>query len=154
MFYLRWPYIIIINNILQRYIIHCDRTRCQACASGRRKNSRICCGRLFILPVLRTIVKGIETLLFTPVTDPDAAAALIRARMLFTSLQAGKINRAAMTPSLNDYFSDAVLTDFAQSLGPLGKVEDFTQSSFEDRGGMASYLMPDGKWEQCLIFAE
>jgi len=118
----------------------------------------------------RTIVDGIETLLLTPVTDPDAAAALTRARALFTSLQAGKIDRAAMTLALNDYFSDAVLTDFAESLGPLGKVEDFTQSSFEDRGGMVnrvfkikaggktltmdSYLMSDGKWEQCLIFAD
>jgi CubicO group peptidase (beta-lactamase class C family) len=118
----------------------------------------------------RTIVEGIETLLLTPATDPDAAVALSRARALFTSLQAGKIDRAAMTPALNDYFSDAVLTDFAASLGPLGEVEDFSQSGFEDRGGMVnrvfkikaggktltmdSYLMPDGKWEQCLIFAE
>jgi CubicO group peptidase (beta-lactamase class C family) len=118
----------------------------------------------------RTIVNGIETLMFTPVTDPDAATALIRARALFTSVQAGKIDRAAMTPALNDYFSDAVLTDFASSLGPLGEIEDFTQSSFEDRGGMAhrvftikaggktlvmdSYLMPGGQWEQCLIFAQ
>lgn len=118
----------------------------------------------------RTIVDGIETLLFTPVADPGAAAALTRARALFTSLQAGKIDRAAMTPALNDYFSDAVLRDFAESLAPLGKVEDFTQSSFENRGGMANrvfkiraggktltmdtYLMPDGRWEQCLIFAE
>jgi len=75
-----------------------------------------------------------------------------------------------MTPALNDYFSDAALKDFAETLGPLGEIEDFSQSSFEDRGGMAnrvfkikaggktltmdSYLMPDGKWEQCLIFAE
>jgi len=118
----------------------------------------------------RIIVAGIETLLFTPVTDPDAAAALTRARALFTSLQAGKIDRAAMTPALKDYFSDAVLRDFAESLGPLGAFEDFKQSSFQNRGGMANrvfkiraggktltmdtYLMPDGKWEQCLIFAE
>jgi CubicO group peptidase (beta-lactamase class C family) len=118
----------------------------------------------------RTLVDGIEKLLFVPLTDPDAAAALTRARALFSSLQAGKIDRATMTPALNDYFSDAVLGDFAASLGPLGKVEAFTQSSFEDRGGMANrvfkikagaraltmdtYLMPDGKWEQCLIFAE
>jgi CubicO group peptidase (beta-lactamase class C family) len=118
----------------------------------------------------RTIGDGIETLLLTPVTDPDAAAALTRARALFTSLQAGKIDRAAMTLALNDYFSDAVLKDFAESLGPLGKPEDFTQSSIDARGGMVnrifkikaggktltmdSYLMADGKWEQCLIFAE
>jgi CubicO group peptidase (beta-lactamase class C family) len=118
----------------------------------------------------RTIVNGIETLLFTTVADPDAAAALTRARALFTSLQMGKIDRASMTPALNDYFSDAVLTDFAESLGPLGEAEDFTQSSLENRGGMVnrvfkikaggktltmdSYLMPDGRWEQCLIFAE
>jgi D-alanyl-D-alanine carboxypeptidase len=118
----------------------------------------------------RTIVDGIEKLLFTPIIDPDAATSLARARALFTGLQAGNIDRSAMTPALNDYFSDAVLSDFSQSLGPLGEIGDFTQSSFEDRGGMVnrvfkikargktltmdSYLMPDGKWEQCLIFAE
>jgi CubicO group peptidase (beta-lactamase class C family) len=118
----------------------------------------------------RTIVEGIETLLFAPMTDPDAAVALTRARSLFTSLQTGTIDRATMTPALNDYFSDAVLKDFAASLGPLGNALEFTQSSFEDRGGMTNrvfkikagaraltmdtYLMPDGKWEQCLIFAE
>jgi len=120
--------------------------------------------------VFHPIVNGIETLLFTPLTDPDAAAALDRAQALFASLQAGKVDRAAMTPALNDYFSDAVLADFAESLGPLGKPEEFTQSGFEYRGGMMnrvfsikaggrtltmdSYLMPDGKWEQCLIFPE
>jgi len=117
-----------------------------------------------------SIVNGIETLLFTPITDPDAESALARARALFNSLQSGKIDRAAMTPALNDYFSNAVLTDFAASLGPLGEFSEFTQSRFENRGGMAnrvfkikaggktlitdSYIMPDGKWEQCLIFAE
>jgi len=118
----------------------------------------------------RSIVKGIEKLLFTPLGDPGAAADLTRARALFTSLQAGRIDRTAMTAALNDYFSAAVLTDFAESLRPLGEVEDFTQSSFENRGGMVnrvfrikaggktlimdSYFMPDGKWEQCLIFPE
>ena len=118
----------------------------------------------------RTIVNGIEKRLFTPFTDPDAAATLARARALFTGLQAANIDRSAMTPALNHYFSDVVLSDFAKSLGPLGEIEDFTQSSFEDRGGMSnrvfkikvggkalimdSYLMPDGKWEQCLIFSE
>jgi CubicO group peptidase (beta-lactamase class C family) len=118
----------------------------------------------------RTIVKGIEALLFAPINDADAEAALGRAKELFASLQAGKIDRAGMTPALNDYFSDRVVKDFADSLGPLGKIEDFTQSSVEYRGGMTnrvfkikaggktltmdSYLMPDGKWEQCLVFAE
>jgi D-alanyl-D-alanine carboxypeptidase len=118
----------------------------------------------------RTIVDGVEKLLFTPVTDPGAATSLVRARALFTGLQTGNIDRSAMTPALNDYFSEAVLLDFARSLGPLGEIGEFTQSRFEDRGGMVnrvfkikaggrtltmdSYLMPDGKWEQCLIFAE
>jgi CubicO group peptidase (beta-lactamase class C family) len=115
-----------------------------------------------------TIVNGIEKQLFAPSTDSAAAATLVRARALFTGLQTGKIDRSTMTPALNYYFSDAVLSDFAKSLGPLGEIKDFTQSSFEDRGGMEnrvykveaggktlimdSYLMPDGKWEQCLIF--
>jgi len=118
----------------------------------------------------RTIEQKIEALLFTPTADPGAEAALTRARALFASLQAGKIDRTRMTPALNDYFSDAVLKDFADSLGPLGEAQDVTQTSFEDRGGMAnrvfkikaggktltmdSYLLADGTWEQCLIFAE
>ena len=118
----------------------------------------------------RTVVAGIETLLLARISDPDAAFALTRARALFTGLQAGKIDRAAMTPALNDYFSAAVVTDFAASLGPLGEIEEFTQSSFQDRGGMINrvfrikasgkiltmdiYVMPDGKWQQCLVFAE
>jgi CubicO group peptidase (beta-lactamase class C family) len=118
----------------------------------------------------RTILEKIEALLFTPGADPGAATALTRAQALFAGLQAGRIDRATLTPALNDYFSDAVLRDFADSLGPLGQVEAFRQTDFEDRGGMAnrvfrikaggrtltmdSYLMPDGKWEQCLIFAE
>jgi CubicO group peptidase (beta-lactamase class C family) len=118
----------------------------------------------------RAILQGIEKQLLTPIADPDAASALTRARALFEGLQKGKLDRASLTPALNDYFSAAVLRDFAESLGPLGPIEDFTQSSFEKRGGMTnrvfkikaggrsmtmdSYLMADGRWEQCLIIPE
>jgi D-alanyl-D-alanine carboxypeptidase len=115
----------------------------------------------------RTIEKEIETLLLGSAVDEDAAPALERARLLFAGLQQGKIDRATLTEDLSDYFSEAVLADFGASLAPLGAPESFAQSGREARGGMVhrvfaikasgktlrmeTYVMPDGKFEQCLI---
>lgn len=118
----------------------------------------------------RAIVDGIEALLFKSAADPDAAVALQRAKELFAGLQSGTIDRARNTAALNSYFSEAVLRDFADSLGPLGNADEFTQSRLESRGGMVNrvfkikaggkgltmdtYVMPDGRWEQCLVMAD
>jgi hypothetical protein len=72
-----------------------------------------------------------------------------------------------VSEDLNGYFTDATLADFGSSLGPLGEPTKFTQESRESRGGMdyriftieaggkalrmETYIMPDGKFEQCLV---
>jgi CubicO group peptidase (beta-lactamase class C family) len=115
----------------------------------------------------RTIEKDIETLLFSGQVDRDEGPSLERAKQLYGDLRQGKVDRASLTEDLSDYFSAGVLADFGASLGPLGQPESFEQSSREDRGGMVhrvftikaggktvrmeTYIMPDGKFEQCLI---
>jgi hypothetical protein len=107
------------------------------------------------------------TLLLAGDVDTDAGPSLERARALFAGLQKGSVDRSSITDNLSAYFSDAVLADFGSSLGPLGVPTSFTQTSREDRGGMVhrvftvkaggkvlqmeTYLMPDGRFEQCLV---
>jgi CubicO group peptidase (beta-lactamase class C family) len=116
----------------------------------------------------RAIESELETLLLSGV-DADAGPSLARARALFAGLQKGAVDQSSITDDLRAYFSDAVLADFAASLGPLGEPTSFTQTSREDRGGMVhrvftvnaggkvlrmeTYLMPDGRFEQCLVRA-
>jgi hypothetical protein len=115
----------------------------------------------------RSIEAEIETLLLAGEVDTDAEPSLERARALFAGLQKGSVDRSSITDDLNAYFSDAVLADFGASLGPLGEPTSFTQTSRENRGGMVhrvftvnaggkvlrmeTYLMPDGRFEQCLV---
>jgi len=115
----------------------------------------------------KTIARQIEDLLFAGAVDADADPALARAKALFAGLQKGTVDKAALTEDLQGYFTPAVLADFGSSLGPLGEPASFSQSSREDRGGMVhrvfaieaggkklrmeTYIMPDGKFEQCLV---
>lgn len=115
----------------------------------------------------RAIEKDIEALLMGNVADPDAGPALERAKALFAGLQKGTIDRATLTENLQGYFTPTALADFGGALGPLGEPTGFTQASREDRGGMVhrvfaveaggktlrmeTYIMPDGKFEQCLV---
>ncbi len=115
----------------------------------------------------RQIEKEIETLLQGTVADADAAPALDRAKALFAGLQKGTADKATLTEDLQGYFTPAVLADFGAALGPLGEPTSFNQASREDRGGMVhrvfaieaggkklrmeTYIMPDGKFEQCLV---
>ncbi len=89
------------------------------------------------------------------------------AKQILAGLQHGKIDRSLFTDNANFYFSDQTLQDFASSLGPLGAVQDFTQSSENLRGGMyarsyrakagnktlniSTFWMPDGKIEQYIV---
>jgi hypothetical protein len=89
------------------------------------------------------------------------------AKQILAGLQQGKIDRSLFTDNANFYFSDQTLQDFASSLGPLGAVQDFTQSSENLRGGMnarsyrakagskvlniSTFWMPDGKIEQYIV---
>jgi len=100
-------------------------------------------------------------------TDPTAAAALTAARSIVVGLQDGRIDRTRLTDNLNAYFSDQALTDFKNSLEPLGPVKDITEDGHSLRGGMvfrrfrirfesktvsmSTFTMSDGRLEQCMV---
>ena len=112
------------------------------------------------------IATRIANLLFAT-SDNTATTAL--AQKIFECFQKGQIDRALFTSNANAYFSDQALKDFASSLGPLGKAQEFTQASQSLRGGMTlrryrirfptktlnatTFWMPDGKIEQFQIAA-
>jgi CubicO group peptidase (beta-lactamase class C family) len=90
-------------------------------------------------------------------------------RKTFEDLRHGKIDRSRFTDNANTYFTDQTLADYAASIGSLGEPKRFEQTSVSLRGGMTHrgyvigypdktlqiniYEMPDGKFEQFLIFA-
>jgi hypothetical protein len=92
-----------------------------------------------------------------------------QARAIFEGLQQGKIDRSLFTSNANAYFSDVAVKDFASSLGPLGKPQEFVQQAQSLRGGMTlrryrvkfdkktlrvwTFTMPDGKLEQYMVAA-
>jgi D-alanyl-D-alanine carboxypeptidase len=112
------------------------------------------------------IATRIANLLFAT-SDNTATTAL--AQRIFEGFQKGQIDRSLFTSNANAYFSDQALKDFASSLGPLGKAQEFTQASQSLRGGMTlrryrirfpnktlnatTFWMPDGKIEQFQIAA-
>ncbi len=101
--------------------------------------------------------------------DPATENALEQAKQIFAGLQHNRIDRSLFTANANAYFTDQALKDFASSLGPLGKPQEFTQQSQALRGGMTlrryrvrfaqktlrawTYAMPDGKLEQYMVAA-
>jgi D-alanyl-D-alanine carboxypeptidase len=109
------------------------------------------------------IASGIPPLLFVT-NDPSTAAKLEQAKKIFEGLQRGEIHRSLFTDNANGYFSAQALEDFKDSLGPLGKWDQTSQSL---RGGMIgrvylirfkdktirarTYEMPDGKLEQFQV---
>jgi CubicO group peptidase (beta-lactamase class C family) len=86
---------------------------------------------------------------------------------IFHDLQKGHIDRSLLAPNLSDYFTPEALTDYRESLAPLGEPLTFHQVTTEQRGGMTfrsfqivypgkqlrltTYAYPDGKLEQYLI---
>jgi CubicO group peptidase (beta-lactamase class C family) len=114
------------------------------------------------------IATAIQKLIFNT-ADPATPATLETMKKIFTGLQHGQIDRSLFTSNANAYFDDQAVKDFAASLGPLGKPQDFTQASQSLRGGMTlrrytikfpnktlrltTFLMPDGKIEQYQIAA-
>ena len=99
--------------------------------------------------------------------DPEAAAALTAVRSIVTGLQEGRIDRTRLTDNLNAYFSDQALADFKASLEPLGPPREITEQAHTLRGGMvfrrfrirfdtktvamSTFIMPDGRLEQCMV---
>lgn len=102
--------------------------------------------------------------------DPATPEKLAQARKIFEGLQHGTLDRSLYTDNANFYFNEVALKDFANSLGPLGTPEEFTQTSQGLRGGMKlriyrikfpkvtlsawTYEMPDGKLEQYQVAAQ
>jgi CubicO group peptidase (beta-lactamase class C family) len=92
-----------------------------------------------------------------------------RAEQIFQGLQQGKLDRSLFTDNGNSYFTAQAIQDFASSLSPLGKPQEFKQVETEGRGGMIyrrynakfprktlmvwTYEMPDGKLEQYQVAA-
>ncbi len=86
---------------------------------------------------------------------------------LFAQLQKGEPDRSVMTQNLSDYFSPAVVRDFADSLGPMGPPKAIGAFGASTRGGMnyrrytvifeghrlsiSVYAWPDGRLEQFLV---
>ncbi len=114
-----------------------------------------------------TIAGKIEELVIGAVADPDAPAALERAKTMFAGLQNGKPDSALMNDDLRAYFTPQAIADYAASLKPLGAPESFTAESRQDRGGMthrsfsvktakkslrvSTYVTRDGKFAQFLV---
>ena len=114
------------------------------------------------------IAAKIGTHLFAT-TDPATPKATEQAQKIFEGLQRGQIDRSLFTSNANAYFSDVALKDFASSLGPLGKPQEFVQQAQSLRGGMTlrryrvkfdkktlrvwTFTMPDGKLEQYMVAA-
>jgi D-alanyl-D-alanine carboxypeptidase len=115
------------------------------------------------------IAKKIERVLF-PEQDKDMEERLLLVRQIFDGMQHGRLDRSLLTANCNDYFSEQAVKDFADSLGPLGEPEEFTQTSHSKRGGMGfrAYTvkfknrkaaritmrdMPDGRIEQYQVMA-
>ena len=92
---------------------------------------------------------------------------LVQVRGILAGLREGRVDRALFTSDANSFFDEAVLKDYAKSLGALGKLLDLTKTNEQLRGGMTHrsysarydkktmrlnvYVMPDGKYEQFLV---
>ncbi|MBV9760619.1 MAG: beta-lactamase family protein [Acidobacteriaceae bacterium] len=103
------------------------------------------------------------------VDPPDAAAEQQdrQARAVLEGLQTGRIDRSLFTANANSYFSETALSDYRNSLAPLGELQWLTRLGDSQRGGMTHmsyrahfeknsvllniYLTPDGKFEQFLV---
>ena len=107
------------------------------------------------------------------VLHPQAAAdqtAVAFARRVYDQLRAGQLDRSLMTEDANYYFTDEVLRDYRDSLGPLGDPQSFTaagparlRGGFVNRnyavslGGrrvfIVTYAEPgaNGRFEQFLV---
>lgn len=111
-----------------------------------------------------TMVRQIFNLLET--TQQDAGSTTAAQRIL-EGLQKGTLDRSLFTDDANQFFSQAALNDYRNSLGPLGPLDSFTAGSESLRGGMVFrsytarfpkrtftvtvFAQPDGKLEQYLV---
>jgi D-alanyl-D-alanine carboxypeptidase len=115
------------------------------------------------------VAAKIEQILYASDADPAGHSTLDNAKRLFNSLQNGEVEHSLIDSDLESYFGKQTLTDFAASLGPLGKPSEFKELLHEGRGGMtfriyavkttskalriSTYLTPNGKFAQFLVSA-
>ncbi|HTO73326.1 MAG TPA: serine hydrolase domain-containing protein [Gemmatimonadales bacterium] len=108
----------------------------------------------------------IAGIIFAAADTVDAAATAL-ARKVYDGLSHGTIDRSLFTPNASDYFSDAVVADYAASLGPLGAPGEFSAGGSSLRGGLrirgyriragtvnlnlTMMQQPDGKIEQYIV---
>jgi CubicO group peptidase (beta-lactamase class C family) len=69
------------------------------------------------------IARGITDVLHPQATSDEESVAA--ARGIYDQLRAGRIDRALFTEDANYYFTDQVLADYRDSLGPLGDPQSF-----------------------------
>lgn len=69
------------------------------------------------------IARGITGVLHPQATSDEESVAF--ARGIYDQLRAGRIDRALFTRDANYYFTDQVLADYRDSLGPLGDPQGF-----------------------------
>jgi len=103
-----------------------------------------------------------------PPADPADSAALVKIRQVFDQLRQGSLDRTMLTENANYYFTPVTITDFRNSLAPLGDPVTFAQTGRARlRGGfvgrsfrvtyanktlaISSYADQSGKIEQFLI---
>ena len=73
--------------------------------------------------------RGDEALRIAEVLHPQATSdeeSLAFARGIYDQLRLGRIDRSRFTEDANYYFTDQVLSDYRDSLGPLGDPQSFT----------------------------
>ena len=112
-----------------------------------------------------SIANRVANIILAP--PPANATALAQAQKIYADLVKGTIDRSLFTPSANAFFTDAVLKDYASSLGPLGAPTEFTAGGDALRGGMVirgftiraggvvlsvtMMVLPDGKIDQYIV---
>ncbi|HET9399648.1 MAG TPA: serine hydrolase domain-containing protein [Candidatus Acidoferrales bacterium] len=115
------------------------------------------------------IAGTIEQILFRE-NDERTAAETARARKAFEDLQSGTLDRPMFTANALSYLTAQALQDFKSSLGPLGSLSAFRQSSRHARGGfivctyyarlgakivvVSTNETVDGKFEQYEVLQE
>jgi D-alanyl-D-alanine carboxypeptidase len=114
------------------------------------------------------IAARIAETFFQPAAQTGTTKETETAKQILAGLQQGKIDRSLFTDNANFYFNDTCLKDNADSLGPLGTIQEFAAQGESLRGGMNSrgyrakmsggktlsistFWMPDGKIEQYIV---
>jgi D-alanyl-D-alanine carboxypeptidase len=100
-------------------------------------------------PAAYDVANKIGPLLIAQQEDPQAQPQLAQARLIFSQIQQGRVDRSLLTSDASFYFTPQVLEDARASLGPLGTPSSFEQTHHGLRGGMTfrefQIKFPSGK---------